>query len=247
MQWFERRQSALASSQTTDVEKFTYRCTLCRRDYSTSKAYENHLQSKSHTLKASSLGADEPPQVVKREIQRKVHEPPTKQEVEESSDEGEWEEVDPNEIDDEVSASLVAAENDERAENMDVDGEWEELEEGEWDVARCFFCDRRDSDWSMADCMAHMHKEHGFFLPDIDFLVKPEEMLHYLALKVFWVSLFFKPNFSFPEFISHLHSFLCRLIFSGDKGPNLPVLRRIFQRLRQPGSPSPAHDCQESL
>ena len=54
---------------------------------------------------------------------------------------------------------------------------------GEWDPAICFICDFR-ADGTVEGCVEHMHKCHGFFIPDSEYLVDPRGLLNYLGLKV---------------------------------------------------------------
>ncbi|KAJ7546314.1 hypothetical protein O6H91_08G035400 [Diphasiastrum complanatum] len=55
--------------------------------------------------------------------------------------------------------------------------------EEEWDVTQCFICDARP-DGSVEGCIEHLHKVHGFFLPDAEYLKDPSGLLNYLGLKV---------------------------------------------------------------
>jgi pre-60S factor REI1 len=55
--------------------------------------------------------------------------------------------------------------------------------EPDWDVNQCFFCNIVP-DGSMEGCVEHMHKQHGFFIPDADYLNDPKGLLTYLGLKV---------------------------------------------------------------
>lgn len=88
----------------------------------------------------------------------------------------EWEEVDGEEGDE--IADL---------EESDVRMDGLEGEEGSaangWDVTQCFFCDLKP-DGTVESCVEHMHKAHGFFIPDSEYLKDVEGLLTYLALKV---------------------------------------------------------------
>jgi len=37
---------------------------------------------------------------------------------------------------------------------------------------------------TIENCMVHMHKHHGFFIPDVEYLKDPKGLLTYLGLKV---------------------------------------------------------------
>lgn len=91
----------------------------------------------------------------------------------ESSDEV-WEEVDGEEATDVV----MELTNDD-AEASPSDDPMHE----EWDATRCFICDYQP-DGTIEGCVEHMHKVHGFFIPDAEFLKDIEGMLSYLGLKV---------------------------------------------------------------
>ncbi|RZB80150.1 Cytoplasmic 60S subunit biogenesis factor REI1-like 1 [Glycine soja] len=67
----------------------------------------------------------------------------------------------------------------EHGENVDMeeDDDFEEL-----DPSCCFMCDQEHK--TIEDCMVHMHKHHGFFIPDVEYLKDPKGLLTYLGLKV---------------------------------------------------------------
>ncbi len=54
----------------------------------------------------------------------------------------------------------------------------------EWDPTCCFFFDAKSADGSTEGCVKHMHKVHGFFVPDSQCLTDPRGMRNYLGLKV---------------------------------------------------------------
>jgi len=65
----------------------------------------------------------------------------------------------------------------------DVEGSTDsELQE--WDPSWSFFFDAKSADVSTEGCVNHMHKGHGFFIPDSEYLIDPWSMLSYLGLKV---------------------------------------------------------------
>ncbi|GJY08601.1 cytoplasmic 60S subunit biogenesis factor REI1 homolog 1-like protein [Tanacetum coccineum] len=86
----------------------------------------------------------------------------------------EWEEVGEN-------YDLVGETN-----HMDMDGvEFDDnLDEDEEvvDPTCCFVCDQEHE--TIERCMIHMHKYHGFFVPDVEYLKDPRGLLTYLGLKV---------------------------------------------------------------
>ncbi|CAI7927062.1 unnamed protein product [Closterium sp. NIES-54] len=122
-------------------------------------------------------------------------------EKEEEEEEEEWEEVDEDE-----AAALLAeggeeVDEGEEGEEGGEEGEGSKGEEGkegeegeakgkgegegvgEWDVSRCFFCDKKNKG-GVDECVEHMHRHHGFFIPDMEFLTDLQGMLQYLAAKV---------------------------------------------------------------
>lgn len=54
----------------------------------------------------------------------------------------------------------------------------------EWDPSYCFFFDAKSADGSTEGCVKHMHKVHGFFIPDSQCLTDLRGTLSYLGLKV---------------------------------------------------------------
>ncbi|GLT48379.1 hypothetical protein SLA2020_220090 [Shorea laevis] len=52
----------------------------------------------------------------------------------------------------------------------------------DWIHHVCFMCVLEDD--SIENCMIHMHKQHGFFIPDVEYSKDPESLLTYLGLKV---------------------------------------------------------------
>ncbi|KAI3883177.1 hypothetical protein MKW92_041362 [Papaver armeniacum] len=72
----------------------------------------------------------------------------------------------------------------ERVETEKSDDEWVEFgedEDMEVNPACCFIFDKMHN--TIESCMVHMHKQHGFFIPDIEFLKDPEGLLTYLGKK----------------------------------------------------------------
>ncbi|WZZ82736.1 hypothetical protein YC2023_103308 [Brassica napus] len=54
--------------------------------------------------------------------------------------------------------------------------------EFELDPNCCLMCDKKHK--TLEKCMVHMHKFHGFFIPDIEYLMDPKGFLTYVGLKV---------------------------------------------------------------
>ncbi|KAK9099832.1 hypothetical protein Scep_023262 [Stephania cephalantha] len=181
---FLARQSALAQEEKKLNEApMLYSCALCGKEYRSSKAHEQHLKSRSHIMRASqgtfgpqNLGVT----VIKPMPSQILHKnAPQKGVVEEESDdsEDEWEEVGSDEdLVGETAESLTNL-------NVDDDGSDEDMDtDEEVDPSCCFMCDLKHK--TIESCMVHMHKHHGFFIPDVEYLKDPKGLLTYLGLKV---------------------------------------------------------------
>lgn len=163
---FLARQSALAQEKKSDETPMLYSCGICGKGYRSSKAHAQHLQSKSHLIRASEAtsGPDQDSTII-RPLPPRVMKDPSQVEDEES-DESEWEEVDPEEDAMKVDESSAS----------DMD------EDAGVDPSSCFMCDLEHD--AIESCMVHMHKQHGFFIPDVEYLKDPKGLLTYLSLKV---------------------------------------------------------------
>ncbi|XP_068334462.1 cytoplasmic 60S subunit biogenesis factor REI1 homolog 1-like [Pyrus communis] len=178
---FIARQAALAQEKNNLSETpMLYSCGLCGKGYRSSKAHAEHLKSRSHILRASQGASEQEEKAIIRPLPpRVVNKAPLKTEAnDEETDESEdeWVEVDPDE---DLAKSLTGMNVDEHAseEDMDEDDDFEEL-----DPTCCFMCDLKHD--TLESCMVHMHKHHGFFIPDIEYLKDPKGLLTYLGLKV---------------------------------------------------------------
>ncbi|KFK29727.1 hypothetical protein AALP_AA7G170800 [Arabis alpina] len=174
---FEARQSALASEKNkSDEVPMLYTCGICGKGYRSSKAHEQHLKSRSHALRVSqgtSSNGEEDIAII-RPLTRRVN----NRDNEDSDDE--WVEVD---SDDDLAAEEALDSlsklnvNESGTAEQDMDAEKYEL-----DPSCCLMCDKKHK--TLESCMVHMHKHHGFFVPDIEYLKDPEGLLTYLGLKV---------------------------------------------------------------
>ncbi|CAM6127896.1 unnamed protein product [Calypogeia fissa] len=182
---FNLRLEALAADRKKqDGERFLYKCSLCGKEYTTEKAHEQHLQSRAHISKAASLGDTSearvavvrpaPARPVKEESVAAEDDRARLEEDDSDSSDEEWEEMDGEEASDLVMA--LRSDDDEAG---PIDDSMHE----EWDATRCFICDYQP-DATIEGCVEHMHKVHGFFIPEAEFLKDPQGMLSYLGLKV---------------------------------------------------------------
>jgi pre-60S factor REI1 len=175
---FMARQSALAeeSNSTTAAAPMSYSCTLCGKGYRSSKAHAEHLKTRSHLMRASQDPNASTAAVVKPLPERAPRRGPSAMEEDEDEDEDddedEWVEMDPSELE---STSNMQVEEDSKS-----DDDMDDLEV--LDPSFCFMCDLKHD--NIEDCMIHMHKKHGFFIPDSEYLKDPSGLLTYVGLKV---------------------------------------------------------------
>lgn len=185
---FQARQSAVAQEKGKSEETpMLYSCSLCGKSYRSSQAHAQHLKSKIHLSRAfAGVDNNDSDIAVVRPLParvRKVSENPSSENGvvdSEDSDESEWEEVDPDDnLIDEATGSLMNLKVNEHPSNgpMDADDDFDEL-----DPSICFVCDLEHK--TIEACMVHMHKRHGFFIPDVEYLKDPRGLLIYLGLKV---------------------------------------------------------------
>ncbi|KAH0647148.1 hypothetical protein KY290_033152 [Solanum tuberosum] len=158
---FVARQSALA-----EETPLLYSCVHCGKEYRSFKAHAQHLKSKTHLARAS---------------QETGHHHDENSAVS-GRDESEWEEVhQEEEIACEDNDSLRQLKmNGSSTSNGVMDDEGSDVDE--LDPRCCFMCDLEHD--TVENCAVHMHKKHGFFIPDIEYLKDPKGFLTYLGLKV---------------------------------------------------------------
>ncbi|KAI4376220.1 hypothetical protein MLD38_014007 [Melastoma candidum] len=191
---FLARQASLAQEKAgIDDSSRLYCCNLCNKGYRSDKALAQHLKSRGHLLRASGgKDCDEEGSTVIKTLRQPLRgsnmpasgKEPRSAESEESEDE--WEEVG---SDDELiggaaeSLSELVVDKPSPSQDMDDDSD-DDIDDAlkELDPSCCFMCDVKHD--SLEHCMVHMHKQHGFFIPDVEFLKDPEGLLTYLGLKV---------------------------------------------------------------
>uniref|UniRef100_A0A0E0Q211 C2H2-type domain-containing protein n=1 Tax=Oryza rufipogon TaxID=4529 RepID=A0A0E0Q211_ORYRU len=99
---FLARQTALAEGSNSDSTPMLYSCALCGKEYRSSKAHAQHLNSRSHLMKASqepnaSIAGITIVKPRPERVQRRA--PSAVEEDEDEDEEEEWVEVDPNDKD----------------------------------------------------------------------------------------------------------------------------------------------------
>ncbi|KAI9911716.1 hypothetical protein PsorP6_008808 [Peronosclerospora sorghi] len=138
--------------------KLLLKCVACNKIFTTANAYENHVASKKHTFNVRRN-----PAVTStvKSVEKKVE-----------------------------IVSLDAAANPDGESSfskaMTEEELVKEIEEYKNQVPLekedCIFCSHHAT--SFDTCLEHMLKTHGFFIPDVEFLVDPEGLIRYLAEKV---------------------------------------------------------------
>ncbi|KAL6603217.1 hypothetical protein ACP70R_043578 [Stipagrostis hirtigluma subsp. patula] len=172
-------QAALFEGSKPDSAPMLYSCALCGKAYQSSKAHAQHLKSRSHLMRAS----QEPNAsiagitIVKPLPERLPRRYPSVMEQDEYGDEEEWLEVDRGELELAHESTSDMQVDDHCSKSGDDMGELEEL-----DPTFCFMCDLKHD--TIEDCMIHMQKKHGFFIPDSEYLKDPNGLLTYIGLKV---------------------------------------------------------------
>lgn len=177
---FLAKQSTLAEEKNK-LPAMLYTCRLCGKGYRSAKAHAQHLNSRAHTTRASQDGQEDENNAIIKPLPPRAVKKPLKQqeELDDESDDSEWEEVSQN--GDMASASTHMEVNDDD-EDDDTGDDMDEDDADEVDPTCCFMCDKEHK--TIESCMVHMHKHHGFFVPDIEYLKDPSGLLTYLGLKV---------------------------------------------------------------
>ncbi|CAH1401117.1 unnamed protein product [Nezara viridula] len=159
----QQRQKEENESKSTS----TY-CKACRKTFSCSKAFDNHLNSKKHKEALSNyinsgndenIGVEAAPVNSKKEYDKK-----DKMDCD-SEDYSDVEDVDSDEWDD-----------------VEDENELEISEDNPILQNNCLFCSHHSS--SMTKNLKHMSVEHSFFIPDIEYAIDLRNLLLYLGEKV---------------------------------------------------------------
>ncbi|XP_071705456.1 cytoplasmic 60S subunit biogenesis factor REI1 homolog 1-like [Rutidosis leptorrhynchoides] len=152
-----------------------YICRLCGKGYRSAKAHAQHLKSRTHTMRASQdAGHEDENNAVIKPLSTQITKKAPQQEEEFDYESDEWEEVTEN---DDVLGELASSST-----HMEVNDDDDMDDDEEVDPTCCFMCDLEHE--SIESCMVHMHKHHGFFVPDIEYLKDPTGLFTYLGLKV---------------------------------------------------------------
>ena len=129
-------------------------CEACRKHFTSRNSYESHLRSRKHREAVAAY--EKKKEGISEVMNPKSAEDSVKSADEKSTDEGE--------------AALDSA-------VVDSDIEPEPLE-----TTECLFCPHQGSD--MEKNLNHMSMAHGFFIPELDYLVDIKGLIEYLCEKV---------------------------------------------------------------
>ena len=147
-------------------------CTICKKHFSTTKSYENHIKSNKHKERLKNEICDNN---IKKEIVR--------QQPKVSKD---------NKMNF-VNTAGDNNDNDSIESDIETDSEIEELSSDEWNEEDfdnpinkniCLFCKNQSE--SLVANIKHMSETHSFFLPDLEYCVDLKGLLLHLGAKVFY-------------------------------------------------------------
>lgn len=161
-QFQERQKLQEKQEQDTDGEGVLL-CKPCNKAFNSSNAYDNHLQSKKHKDVIS--GAHEK----KRKNKKKSSY--------QKSDLGSQRKT--------QQAIIEQSQDDDEEEQIQVDSDaesYDSYDENILGIEECLFCSNISK--SLEDNVKHMTSNHGFFLPDAEFIIDLEGLITYLGEKV---------------------------------------------------------------
>lgn len=149
---------------------FEKTCAACQKTFYSENSFQNHVRSSKHKLREARLRqsgglADDTSSVMSSTFS--LGEPINKST--------------PAEKDDEVSkvADGLKTSTIEEGEEEEDD---EESAEEEFSASRCLFCNNNSAD--LQSNVEHMFKGHGMFIPEKDYLIDLEGLIHYLYRKI---------------------------------------------------------------
>lgn len=161
---FQRRVLIQREKDDLDNRSTSVHCNVCRKNFSTQNAYENHLNSKKH--KVGVVEGTSPA----HEKQTCINEDFQKTQVLNDSPK--------------VRVSQCT-----RMEVVSDNSDVEEVDSDEWDEEEnpilnnnCLFCSHHSA--NMMKNLKHMSLEHSFFIPDAEYVIDMKGLLTYLGEKV---------------------------------------------------------------
>lgn len=203
---FQQRVLAQRAEDMAQEAKQSEFCQICKKHFTSENSYESHLRSHRHKEKAAALE--------KKNSSNKPEESRTLSENKKNL-EGE---VD-HEMQQEEEISVGAVDSNRLAEeelSSASDCEPEPLE-----INECLFCPNISED--LESNLHHMSRVHGFFLPDLNYLVDIKGLISYLCEKVGVGNLCLYCNergkmFYSVEAVQHhmVDKCHCKIFFEGD-------------------------------
>jgi pre-60S factor REI1 len=153
------------SSAAAAKASFEKSCSACQKTFYSENSYQNHVKSSKHKAREARMQkdlADDSSSVMSSTFS--LGEPINK------SQEGD---SDVTKVTENLKTSTIEEEDEDE----------EELEaESEYSPSRCLFCSHKASD--LQENTEHMRKSHGMFIPERDYLVNLEGLIHYLYRKI---------------------------------------------------------------
>jgi pre-60S factor REI1 len=153
--------SSLAAAKAS----FEKTCLACQKSFYSENSYQNHVKSSKHKAREARMQkdiADDSSSVMSSTFS--LGEPINK------SQEGD---SDVTKVTENLKTSTIEEEGEDE----------EELEnDSEYSPSRCLFCNHKASD--LQENTEHMRKSHGMFIPEKEYLVNLEGLIHYLYRKI---------------------------------------------------------------
>lgn len=153
-----------AKATTTEAAakaSFETTCVACQKTFFSENSYQNHVNSSKHKQREARFNKDGDSASVMSSA-FSLGEPVDK-----------TQEGDVSKVTDGLKAATIA--EGEEDEEMSTDKE-------EYSAARCLFCRTESSD--IEANVDHMYKAHGMFIPEREYLVNLEGLIHYLYRKI---------------------------------------------------------------
>ncbi|PSN43459.1 hypothetical protein C0J52_23085 [Blattella germanica] len=153
---FKRRVLMQREKDEQDNESTTVHCDICRKNFSTHNAFENHINSRKHkTALLEKVEANKVSEVANSKTSTESVKQSYADKLEIHSDSSDIEEIDSD--------------------------EWEE-EENPILNNNCLFCSHHSA--NIVKNLRHMTIQHSFFIPDVEFVIDLKGLLTYLGEKV---------------------------------------------------------------
>ena len=167
---FQQRVLAQRAEDMAHEVKQSEFCQICKKHFTSENSYQSHIRSRKHKESVAALEKKNSGDKTAKEVEEGEISAKNKKNLQEDADmkvhqeETSTEVVDSNKLAEEESSSTS-------------DFEPEPLERNE-----CLFCPHAGED--LEANLHHMSRVHGFFLPDLDYLIDIKGLISYLCEKV---------------------------------------------------------------